>query len=80
MRDIGLYCGVVCVVILFGIGYSTALDIKTKRGIEKQQDGFVEECAWLQNPDAANYVEVLRNCRAAAELKYKMPEYLSRVR
>lgn len=70
---------VVIVGLLFVLAYSTALDIKAKRGIEAQQNEFVAECAAQQDPEIAQYAARLKDCRTAAELKFKMPDYLNRV-
>ena len=71
--------GSIIVLLIFGMAYSSMLDIKKKRGIEAQQNAFVDDCAAKQDPNILLYVERLRACRTAAELKFKMPEYLNRV-
>ena len=70
--------GIVSLVVFLGI--TTADDIKIKRGIEAQQNVFVADCSKQQDPNIEQYVARLKDCRTAAELKFPMPEYLSRVR
>ena len=80
MSNTGMFACLFCFIgVLWLIG-SSAEDIKTKRGIEAQQNDFVATCSKEQDPNILDYVERLKACRAAAELKFKMPEYLNRVR
>lgn len=79
MSGYGMLAGFVCFVGLLWIAGSTADDIKIKRGIEAQQNEFVATCSAQQDPNVLDYVARLKACRTAAELKFKMPAYLSRV-
>lgn len=71
--------GILIVLGIAVLAYSSALDIKKKRQIEERQNAFVDTCAEQQDPNILLYVERLRACRTAAELKFKMPAYLNRV-
>lgn len=79
MSNTGMACGFFCLMGVMWLIGSSAQDIKDKRAIEAQQNGFVATCSAEQDPNILDYVDRLKACRAAAELKYKMPAYLSRV-
>lgn len=79
MHGGGMLTAFVCFIGFLWLAGSTADDIKIKRGIEAQQNEFVATCSAQQDPSVLDYVERLKACRTAAELKFKMPAYLSRV-
>jgi hypothetical protein len=80
MSNTGMLACLFCLVGVMWLVGSAAQDIKDKRAIEALQNGFVATCSEKQDPNILDYVERLKACRTAAELKYKMPEYLDRVR
>lgn len=80
MDGMGMACGFFCLICIMVLIGSSSQDIKDKRAIELQQNVFVADCSKQQDPSILDYVERLKACRTAAELKYKMPAYLRRVR
>ena len=72
--------GGIAIMMLVALVVLTADDIKHKRSIEAQQDAYVAQCGEKQDPNIFDYVERLKGCRQAAELKFKMPKFLDRVR